>query len=284
MKDDVRQAIDVGLDHLGLYHLVMFAGLGTPCSRDPALVGTLATNVEAAYNWLELRGLLHDRGFEQTTLTNFERREFRGHDRRFVYEELSFRPDRYDMIGLGPTGISFADSGQVAVKVINPEGASEYVSAVDQGRPTWDRAFEYSPLDLRVLHLTRRLAALRVERLDYQAFFGSDPVDDFPREFAVLEREGLVHVTDESIEPTAPGMFYADSIAALLSWKLLQAHRNGQKIDLAEETTTGPAICEHWTRPYSARLMSVLNAVGIPARPPAGQEPHAGRSARANCF
>ena len=27
MKDDVRRAVDLGLDHLGLYHLVMFAGL-----------------------------------------------------------------------------------------------------------------------------------------------------------------------------------------------------------------------------------------------------------------
>ena len=38
MRDDVRRAIDIGLDHLGLYHLVMFAGLRrTPWSRDPHL-------------------------------------------------------------------------------------------------------------------------------------------------------------------------------------------------------------------------------------------------------
>ena len=239
MRDDVRRAIDIGLDHLGLYHLVMFAGLGTPWSRDPALVGSLPTNKEAADNWLELRGLLQDLGFDQTTLTNFERREFRGNDRRFVYEELGFRPDQYDMIGFGPTGISFTDAGQVAVKVINPDGASEYVSAVGQGRPTWDRAFVYDPGDLRVLHLTRRLAALRIERIDYEVFFGSDPVDDFPREFEALQWEGLVYVTQESIEPTATGMFYADSIASLLSWKLLQMHRNGQNVDFVRGNDNG---------------------------------------------
>ena len=205
MKDDVRRAVEIGLDHLGLYHLVMFAGLGTPWSRDPALVASLPTNAEAADNWLELQGLLLDLGFYQTTLTNFERRSSADDDRRFVYEELSFRPDRYDMIGFGPTGISFADSGQAAVKVINPDGASSYIAAVDRGRPAWDRAFEYGPRDLRVFHLTRRLAALRIERLDYRASFGSDPVDDFPREFEALEQERLVHVTDESIEPTVPG-------------------------------------------------------------------------------
>ena len=126
MKDDVRRAVNIGLDHLGLYHLVMFEGLGTPWSQDPAVpVDSLPTNAEAAGNWLELRGLLLGLGFYQTTLTNFERAEFHGHDRRFVYEELSFRPDRHDMIGFGPTGISFADAGGSAVKVINSDGAAD---------------------------------------------------------------------------------------------------------------------------------------------------------------
>jgi coproporphyrinogen III oxidase-like Fe-S oxidoreductase len=232
MKDDIRRAVDIGLDHLGLYHLVMFAGLGTPWSRDPDLVGSLPTNPKAAHNWLVLQGLLHGLGFYQTTLTNFERSEFRGHDRRFVYEELSFRPDRYDMIGFGPTGISFSDSGRAAVKAINPDGASEYIAAVDRGRPIWDRAFAYRPRDLQVLHLTRRLAALRIERLVYRTSFGSDPVDDFPREFEALEQEGLVHVTDESIQPTGLGMFYADSIAALLAARRLQVRQDGQQIDV----------------------------------------------------
>ncbi len=140
MIDDVRRAVEIGLDHVGLYHLVMFAGLGTPWSRDPGLVASLPTNEEAADNWLALRGLLLELGFDQTTLTNFERRELRGDDRRFVYEELGFRPDRYDMIGFGPSGISFANSGQTAVKVINPERASDYIAASGRDRPTWDRA------------------------------------------------------------------------------------------------------------------------------------------------
>jgi len=34
-------------------------------------------------------------------------------------------------------------------------------------------------------------------------------------------------------------MFYADSIAALLSWKRLQAHRNGQKVDFVRGNDNG---------------------------------------------
>ena len=65
----------------------------------------------------------------------------------------------------------------------------------------------------------------RDQPTNYQSFFGSDPVDDFSREIEVLEQEGLVRVDDGSIEPTPYGMFYADSIAAILASKAIKAHR-----------------------------------------------------------
>ncbi len=41
MKQDVEQATAIGLDHLGLYHLVMFRGLGTEWSKDASLLAGL---------------------------------------------------------------------------------------------------------------------------------------------------------------------------------------------------------------------------------------------------
>jgi oxygen-independent coproporphyrinogen-3 oxidase len=230
MKADVRAAVDLGLDHLGLYHLVLFAGLGTAWSKDPAMIAALPTNEEAADNWRELRDLLFDLGFYQTTLTNFERQELRGNDRRFIYEELSFRPDRFDMLGFGPTAISYAGSGSGAVKVMNPDAASDYAAAVAQNRPAWNRAFRYDPRDLRVLHLIRRLSALRIERSGYHMFFRSDPLDDFPREFEAIEKEGLIQIYEDTIEPTPRGMFYADSIAGLLTWRRQVQRESDQKL------------------------------------------------------
>ena len=37
-----------GLDHLGLYHLVLFRGLGTAWSREPSLLEALPANEQAA--------------------------------------------------------------------------------------------------------------------------------------------------------------------------------------------------------------------------------------------
>jgi oxygen-independent coproporphyrinogen-3 oxidase len=110
--------------------------------------------------------------------------------------------------------------------VINPDGASAYLGAVERGGPTWDRAFHYSPTDLRIFYLTRRLAALRIDRRGYRTLFGTNPIGDFPREFEALTRERLVRVSDGAIEPTELGMFYADSTASLLARRRLHDARD----------------------------------------------------------
>jgi oxygen-independent coproporphyrinogen-3 oxidase len=219
----------------------MFAGLGTEWSRDPALVASLPMNQVAARNWMDLRSSLLGRGFDQATLTNFERADLRGGTKRFVYEELGFQPDRFDMLGLGPSGISYAGSRRIGLKVINPDGASAYVAAVNVGGPTWDRAFHYAPADLRIFYLTRRLAALRIVRRGYRALFGTDPIDDFSREFDAFARERLVRVSSVDIEPTELGMFYADSIAGLLARRRFQDARDRRSLGALPVPDSGAA-------------------------------------------
>jgi oxygen-independent coproporphyrinogen-3 oxidase len=228
MKVDLAQADSCGLDHLGLYHLVLFRGLGTTWSRDAELLASLPDNRQAAENWLSLREDLLARGFLQTTLTNFERAEFHKSKRRFLYEECSFQPDRFDMIGFGPSAISYCSetSCHGALKVLNPDGATEYLAAVARSEPVWDRSFTYGPRDLHVFYLTRRLAGLTIHRSAYRGRFGVDPLEDFPAEFSALQIAGLVQATTNWIRPTPRGMFYADSIAALLAWRQIQKFRN----------------------------------------------------------
>lgn len=227
MRHDLAQAAAIGLDHLGLYHLVLFRGLGTAWSRDADLLAALPDNEEAARNWLVLRDDLLARGFMQTTLTNFERAEFRADPRRFLYEECSFHSDRFDMIGFGPSAISFTANKhfQTGFKVINPDGAAAYEAAIASGENSADRWFAYGPRDLRVFHLTRRLAALTIDRHAYQRLYGTEAVKDFSREFGALCGERLMDITSELIRPTPRGMFYADSIAALLAWRHVRALR-----------------------------------------------------------
>jgi len=130
MRDDVDQAIDCGLDQICLYHLVLYAKLGTPWSKDADLVGQMQAPAVIADYWLDLRQRLLSNGFVQTTLTNFERYDINKTNRRFIYEEASFNPDVYDALGFGPLSVSTQiDYGQRrGVKLLRRKHLAIYTS------------------------------------------------------------------------------------------------------------------------------------------------------------
>jgi oxygen-independent coproporphyrinogen-3 oxidase len=108
---------------------------------------------------------------------------------------------------------------------MNPTAAADYQSAVATGKRVWNRAFAYRPHDQKVFWLTRRLAALEIDRKRYRRLFGTDPERDFQHEFDACREAGLVEVTRDAIRPTPKGMFYADSIAAVLASRAIRANR-----------------------------------------------------------
>ena len=230
MKDDVSLAVNLGLDQICLYHLVLFRGMAAPWARDAQLLSSLPDNETSARNWEALREHLLAQGYRQTTLTNFERCDLQHDQRRYVYELMSFQPDRFDVLGFGPSGISCSEQtpGLSALKTMNSESAVEYLQAARRGRTVWNRYYEFSSSDLKLLHATRQLSTLRIDRRRYQDALGSDVVDDYAQELDALQRARLLDVTDAALSLTTRGMFYADSVAAVLAHRQLGRGRDKQ--------------------------------------------------------
>lgn len=208
MLDDARRAVEMGFDQICVYNLVLAEGMGTPWASDPALLAALPSVDDACANWLAVRAFLLDQGFEQTTLTNFERPP------RFVYEVNSFTPHRYDALGFGPHAIStFVDLAQRrAIKYVNG------TSTISQER---DLHFPYTEDDLRLLFLTRGLARLSVDR----AHLGFDPVDALREPLEALVEEGLLTIDATTLALTPRGMAWADAVAGLLSSRRVEQLR-----------------------------------------------------------
>jgi oxygen-independent coproporphyrinogen-3 oxidase len=220
MLDDLRVAESLGFDQVCVYHLVLTEGTGTPWGQDQALLRALPETAAACESWLAVREALIERGFVQTTLTNFERAEVSRSDRRFVYEEHSYSPERYDALGFGPLSIStFVDLGRRrAVKLVRGKNLG---SSPDQD----DLFFAYDEEDVRLLYLTRTLARLRVDRATYRAAFGADVTKHFGEALDAVREAGLATLDAEALRLTPRGMFYADSVAGLLAWPRVEALR-----------------------------------------------------------
>jgi coproporphyrinogen III oxidase-like Fe-S oxidoreductase len=208
MRNDVDRAIACGLDQICLYHLVLYAGLGTPWSENPSLVGQMPEPAVIAEYWLDLRERLLRNGFVQTTLTNFERAAVNQSDRRFVYERAGFNPEAYDVLGFGPLSIStFLDFKQNrGVKLMRRKRVRSLPWSGD------DLYFGLEPEDLKLLWITRRLAGLSIDRTRYRNHFAGDVTEHFDAAIKATVEAGLLEVGEQKITLTPRGMFYSDAV------------------------------------------------------------------------
>lgn len=250
MQDDLRKAIDLGLDQICMYHLVLFRGLGTEWSRNPEVLNALPSNEKACKNWIALRQMLLASGYVQTTLTNFERESVHQTANRFSYENYSFRPNRFDMMGFGPSGISFYSKKEFTegIKVTNLESASDYIKQIEVGESPLDRLFTYNNYDLRIFYLMRRLAALSIEENDYKRQFGISEIRDFTNQLAILINADLIENRRGTYFPTPKGMFYADAIASLFSEEredMPKSKRNVHSLRSEEKPHQGSNMAGH---------------------------------------
>lgn len=208
IEADLRAAIELGFDQICVYHLVLHAGMRTGWARDPAMLDALPDNDRAFAQWRGARAFLLANGYVQTTLTNFERRDVAATQRRFLYEDCSFRPGVYDGLGLGPSGISTFQRGDAGIKWVNEDASPRYVKAIGERGAAVTRAFRYDALGQQLLRLTRALPRLEI---DVSLTAG------FEEETALVIEQGLLTRDGQHLRPTPKGMFYADSIAGLFA-------------------------------------------------------------------
>lgn len=216
---DVATAIAIGFDQICVYNLVLAPELETEWAHDRSLVQAMRAPADACAIWLAVRGYLLDHGYVQTTLTNFERAEVAASPRRFVYERASFDPADRDCLGFGPGAISTVTrpDHQSASKWMNEPESGAFVAAIDRHDIATARAFEYAGVDLQLLHLTRGLSRITIDRAAYAAWFGEDPAASFALHLDALEETQLVRCDSQAITLTPTGMFYADAVAGLLA-------------------------------------------------------------------
>ncbi len=220
MKSDIRNLNDLGFNQISIYHLVMFRALGPEWSKDKSILAALPDNSTALINWLTLRELLLSLGYEQRTLTNFQKKS----NHTFEYEECVFQPESFNWIGFGPSAISvfYDENFDRAVKLINKETANEYNK---HKGITWDKYFTFDKLDMKVLFITRKIALLSIDTNMYNKLFDTNIEHDFAEEIQYLSTKGFINILKDEIQITPKGMFFADTVAGVFSLRKIKYNR-----------------------------------------------------------
>lgn len=233
MDHDIDTAVKAGLDQICIYNLVLYEGLGTPWSKDPALVALMPDNDTACANWLRLRERLLQQGYVQTTLTNFERDDVARGPRRFRYEAASFSAERTDGVGFGPMSLSTFVNWQQrrGLKLLRRKNVA--------GTPWSDDDLMYRYDEnggLKALWLTRGLAKTRLDGAVYERLFSVRLVDDLEAPVQACVDLGLIAVDGDDVQLTPVGMFYADAVVSTLAMGLTSQTGAGlHTLDLLRE-------------------------------------------------
>ncbi len=222
--EDLDTAISMDFDQICIYHLVLYPGIGTAWSKQPQMLAQLPRPGQSLQQWQKARRHLLTHGYQQTTLTNFEKLSVARSEKAFFYEKASFHPDIYDALGFGPGALSsFWTEG---LKTMNQSSSKSYRQSVCQGTSPIDSYFQYSDEDRKLLFITRSLPLMELCKGTYQSLFGSQLANDFASELDALLGQRLLREDELNYTLSEEGMYYADSIAGLLASSRVQQLRS----------------------------------------------------------
>ncbi len=202
-KDDVRQAIDLGIDHLSCYALSFESGtpLGGELARG-AVSEMPEADQEACYRAaIELAAAA---GLEHYEISNFARP-----GSRCRHNLTYWRNETY--LGLGPAAASYIGGSRRT----NRPDLGAYIEALEQHRPPPADA-ESLPIGGRMAE-TAMLGMRLIEGLDRAAFahrFAVDVLDAFPHTTRRYADQGAIAVSPSHVRLAERALFACDTILA----------------------------------------------------------------------
>lgn len=200
-SESIRRAVDLRPDHLACYGLTYEPG--TPLRRriDQGLVEPMQDEYEAVLYDLAV-DTLEARGFHQYEISNFARPTAESRHNLRYWLNLPY-------VGVGPSAASFMDGRRWK----NVADTAEYMRRTGCGESLVVQSEELSPLDRAGEMAMLQLRLVRgIDRTEFQAATGYDPMLLFARTIAAHYERGLLAVDDQRIALTRKGRLVGDTV------------------------------------------------------------------------
>lgn len=200
---NLETALQLRPDHLSCYGLTYERG--TPLYERLASGGVRRADAELEADMYEATiETLSAAGFEHYEISNFARPGARCAHNLVYWRNLP-------ALGIGPSAAGLIDD----VRYKNVPDTAEYMRAMSAGRSP---VIERERLDRNRRARETMMLGLRlidgIERAEFAARFGGDPVEMFAEAVSRHAGDGLMEVTEQRLRLTRRGLLVADSIMA----------------------------------------------------------------------
>jgi oxygen-independent coproporphyrinogen-3 oxidase len=201
--DNLRQAIDLGVDHLSCYALTYEPGTPLFDRLQQGGVTRIDNDLEAEMFEATVE-TLDAAGLQQYEVSNFARP---GAECR--HNLVYWRNEPY--LGVGPSASGWIDG----VRYKNVSDHQVYGRAIRSGHSPW---IEHESRDRIGAARDALLMGLRLiaglDRAAFSACYGADPADLFPEATRRHAELGLLELTPDRMRLTRPGLLLADAVIA----------------------------------------------------------------------
>jgi len=221
--DDVRTVIDWGVPHLTVYPLNQPKSIAF---SSPPYVDQIAPVSERVRTYRAIRDLLLGAGYEQISMSDFQRRD-RSH---FDYENFTHDPLHVDMRAVGYSGFSrcAGTAGQPGVTWIGPNDLNDYYAQVDAGRMPLRAFFHFTAHDVELSWLLNQMQVMKVPLAAYREGFGKDLLAEYGNLWSALVQLGWVEIKGGALHILGDGVFYTALVQRMLAFdrdQELRKHR-----------------------------------------------------------
>jgi coproporphyrinogen III oxidase-like Fe-S oxidoreductase len=205
-RDCVRQAIDLAPDSVTIYQMEL--PYNTVFSKELRVLGQDEPVSETIADWPTKRAWVNyafdefqKAGYAISSAYTVVKDKTRC---QFVYRDGLWHGA--DMFGTGVA--SFGHVGGVHVQ--NVDTWEQYVEMLDRGELPLGRALPVKPRELMIREMILQMKTGKAERNYFRGKFGEDILNSFAEPFRRLEEAGQLHVREDGVELTRPGLLQVD--------------------------------------------------------------------------
>ena len=209
-EKDLRQALELDLDHLTTFSL--FLDPGTPLHNEITAGNTIPQPDEEMDLAMYQMGvdILSKADYSLYSLYDFARP-----GKECLHHAINWQAPQRDYVSFGPGAFSFINNGESSHIYCNFNPLDKYINSVSKGCPPVDFGKKLSNEEEMSRYMVLGVNFLRIPRAPFLERFGVDVTEIYDEEFRKLQSWDLIQIDENDITLTNKGKIFLANVSKM---------------------------------------------------------------------